>query len=140
MPGAPGGTQIEPPTNYLTPAIFSIAALYNPAAISLSWLTNEILACAQKVATQQALKLQGLDVKVIEEKNEEIRKKMMEMMPKNFASGPFPVMNVNFDSKTGQFKIDPMNSEKNEVQKNFMEKINGEEKSTDLNSSEVSPE
>ena len=46
MPGAPGGTRIEPPTNFLTPALFSIAALYNPAAISLSWLTNEILACA----------------------------------------------------------------------------------------------
>ena len=60
--------------------------------------------------------MQGLDVKVIEEKNEEIRKRMMEMMPKNFgSSGPFPAMNVNFDSKTGQFKIEPMDSEKNEV-------------------------
>lgn len=74
------------------------------------------------------LKLQGLDIQVIEEKNEKIREKMKEMMPKNFTTGamPFQAMNINFDSKTGQFKIEPMNQEKNEVQQNFMDAMNGE--------------
>lgn len=53
---------------------------------------------------------------------------MKEMMPKNFTTGamPFQAMNINFDSKTGQFKIEPMNQEKNEVQQNFMDAMNGE--------------
>ena len=49
-PGGPGKEQ-DAPTNYFTPALFAIGALYNPAAISLSWLTTELLSSAQKVVT-----------------------------------------------------------------------------------------
>ena len=38
----------EPFLNFFTAGIFAIAALYNPAAVSLSWLTSDILSNVQK--------------------------------------------------------------------------------------------
>lgn len=92
------------PLDFFTPSLFAIGALYNPAAISLSWLAGDVLSNLQRVGSKAALKLEGLDVEAIDQKNERIRKKMEEMMPKDmegFAQAPFQVMNVNFDSKTG---------------------------------------
>lgn len=83
----PGKAAQAPPTDFLFPSLFSIAALYNPAAVSLSWLTSDIAANVQRVVSKQLLKMDGLDVEAINEKNEKIRKKMEEMMPKNM--GPF---------------------------------------------------
>lgn len=105
----------QPGPNYFIPALFSIGALYNPAAVSLSWLTNEVLIIVQKAYSDYLLKGEGLDIDTIEAKNDEIRAKMMKMMPNNFGQVPFQVMNVNFDSKTGQIRIEPRSDKKNEV-------------------------
>ena len=105
------------PLNFFTPAIFAIAALYNPAAVSLGWMTSTVLQNIQKVGANAVLKLEGLDIEEIEERNLKVRSKMEDLMKKNmeemkekgmegqspfpgmpFGPGNFQQMNINFDS------------------------------------------
>lgn len=103
------------PLNFFTPAILAIAALYNPAAVSLSWLTSTVLSNVQKVGAKAVLKLEGLDIEEIEERNVKVRNRMEELMKKNMEdmkekgmASPFPFgmgnmqqMNISYDAQTG---------------------------------------